>query len=77
MELASYGIVKLSDGEQQFVRDALGCDCPQFTTPIDLERFLEQGQDRLRQSGDLGDLAEAFIQDLLVSARALTSGGRA
>jgi len=42
---------------------------------MQLERHLEQGRDRLRRNGDVGELAEAFIKDLLQSARELTTRG--
>lgn len=75
MELAGCETVELSDGEHRFLEEALGCPCPKVATPMQLERHLEQGRDRLRRNGDVGELAEAFIKDLLQSARELTTRG--
>lgn len=76
MELVGNGTVELSVGEQRFMHDFLGWDSPRITTPVRLERCLDEGRSRL-QSIDVGELAVAFAADMVREAHEMVAGGQA
>lgn len=76
VELVGNGTVELSVGEHRFMQEFLGWDGQRITTPMNLERCLYEGSSGL-QSVDVGELAIAFVADMVREAHAMVAGGQA